>query len=91
MQSRDFLFGLIHVPMYDYWWGLTWQEVQLLSIDQPLVVYDHKTEKKKGFKKVNPLDVIRAKKEWEEKYKGREDEKIKIDFSQYMVTGKKNV
>lgn len=74
--------------MYDYWWGLTAAEVELMAIDQPLVVYDHKEKEggKKKFKKANPLDVIRAKREWEEKYKGREDEKIKIDFSQFAVS-----
>ena len=38
-MPRDFCFGLIRVPMWDYYWGLTAAQVELLTIDQPIVVY----------------------------------------------------
>lgn len=38
-MPRDFLFGMLRVPMWDYYWGLTAAQVELLTIDQPIIVY----------------------------------------------------
>lgn len=55
-----------------------------MSIDQPIVVYHHKEDKNKP-KKANPLAVIKAQKEWLDKYGDNPDQKIHIDFSKYNV------
>lgn len=50
-MPRDFCFGLIRVPMWDYYWGLTAAQVELLTIDQPIVVYKADEDNDKPWKK----------------------------------------
>ncbi len=38
-MPRDFFFGMIRVPMWDYYWGFTAAQIELLTIDQPIIVY----------------------------------------------------
>ena len=54
--------------MYEYMWVLTMAQVSLLALDQPIVVYDHKKDKKKKgeFKKADPLAVLRAAQKYEQ-------------------------
>lgn len=75
--------------MWGYYWGFTAQEIELMAIDQPIVVYDHKNKEKKKFGKVNKLNYAIVEREWKEKYEGRENEKIKLDFSQFDLGNNK--
>ena len=50
-MPRYFLFGFIEVPMWDYYWGLTAAQVELLTIDQPIVVYKADKDNDKPWKK----------------------------------------
>jgi hypothetical protein len=102
MMPRDFLFGLIRVPMWDYYWGLTAAQVELLTIDQPIVVY--KADKENTPWKNGTATASYAEKQlrlWEEKKRLREQEGRKvdikkafgqakrIDFGHFLSTGEK--
>ncbi len=70
--------------MYDYWWGLTAAQVELLSIDAPMVVYKKEPKRDKNGKiipkKANAVDVLAATEKYKEKYKDKEN-KVSFDFS----------
>lgn len=59
------------IAAYDYWWGYTAAEIDLMAIDQPVISY--KTEKKKGMmasrKEVAELDALAE--AWEKKRQGK--------------------
>jgi hypothetical protein len=38
-MPRYFFFGLVRVQMYEYYWGHTAAQIQLIDIDQPITVY----------------------------------------------------
>lgn len=72
MVARSFLFGLITIPMYEYRCVLSLAQIELLTVDKPLVVYPPKRKKgKKGDKPGRPSrkSIEEAKQKWEEKYK----------------------
>ena len=98
-MPRDFLFGMIRVPMWDYYWGLTAAQVELLTIDQPIVVYKADKDNDKPWKN-GTATAGYAKSQyqkWLEKKKKREAEgkdlgKMfqngrKIDFEKLLGTG----
>ena len=89
-MPRDFLFGLIRVPMWDYYWGLTAAQVELLTIDQPIVVY--KKEKKEAPWKNGTVSEEYADKQyrkWLERKKQREREGKTIDLEKTFANGQK--
>lgn len=76
-MPRYFFFGFVRVPMYEYRVGLTIAQVQLLTIDQPLVVYKKDNANKpkpgqKGYKKT----AAEAQKDYE-RWKARHEEEQK--------------
>ena len=92
-MPRDFLFGLVRVPMWDYYWGLTAAQIELLTIDTPIVVYKRDDSGKpkpgeKGFTRT----AEQARKEYE-KWKARQEAEkkkgVKIDLSTFLSTGEK--
>ncbi len=92
-MPRDFLFGLVRVPMWDYYWGLTAAQIELLTIDTPIVVYKRDDSGKpkpgeKGFTRT----AEQARKEYERWKARQEAEKkkgVKIDLSTFLSTGEK--
>lgn len=98
-MPRDFCFGLIRVPMWDYYWGLTAAQVELLTIDQPIVVYKADKDNDKPWKKGTVSEGYANKQyqKWLEKKKKREAEGKdldfrtgrKVDFGHFIATGEK--
>lgn len=101
-MPRNFFFGLVRVPMWDYYWGMTAAQVELLTIDQPIVVY--KKEKKDSPWKDGKVSEDYASKQyrkWLEGKKRREREGRtidientfskgqKVDFGEFLRTGEK--
>lgn len=89
-MPRYFLFGTVEVPMWDYYWGLTAAQVELLTIDQPIVVY--KKEKKDAPWKDGKVSEDYANKQyrkWLERKKQREREGKKIDIAGTFANAKK--
>ena len=83
-MPRDFLFGLIRVPMWDYYWGLTAAQVELLTIDQPIVVYKKDEDNDKPWKKGTVSEGYANKQyqQWLAKKKQREAEGKTLDITQ---------
>lgn len=89
-MPRDFLFGMIRVPMWDYYWGLTAAQVELLTIDQPIVVY--KADKKEAPWKDGKVSEEYAKsqyRKWLERKQQREREGKTIDLEKTFAKGRK--
>lgn len=98
MMPRDFCFGLIRVPMWDYYWGLTAAQIELLVIDQPIVVYKADEDNDKPWKKgtVSGSYAKNQYEKWLEKKKKRDAEGKnldifnqgkRIDFQHFVETG----
>jgi hypothetical protein len=70
--------------MWDYYWGLTAAQVELLTIDQPIVVYKADKDNDKPWKKgtVSGSYAKNQYQKWLEKKKKREAEGKKLDFQQ---------
>ena len=47
-HSRYFLFGLVRIPMYEWYWGYTQAQIELASADAPFVAYEAKPKPKPG-------------------------------------------
>ena len=97
-MPRDFFFGLIRVPMWNYYWGLTAVQIELLTIDQPIVVYKKDEDNDKPWKKgtVSGTYANSQYDKWLEKKKKREAEGKnldifnkgkRIDFQHFVETG----
>lgn len=74
MLPRDYFFGLYRVMAWDFWWGYTAAQIELMAIDVPLVVYG----KKKKFSTPDKEDIENASKLWMEKYGDKQGEKIDL-------------
>ena len=90
-MPRDFLFGLIRVPMWDYYWGLTAAQVEILTIDQPIVVYKKDENKPKPWENGTVTEdyAKKAYQKWLEKKKKREAEGKNVDINQVFQRGKR--
>lgn len=98
-MPRRFLLGMYEVPMWDYYWGLTAAQVELLTIDQPIVVYKADKDNDKPWKKGTVSEGYANKQyqKWLEKKKKREAEGKdldfrtgrKVDFGHFIATGEK--
>jgi len=98
-MPRYFLLGMYEVPMWDYYWGLTAAQVEILTIDQPIVVYKADKDNDKPWKKGTVSEGYANKQyqKWLEKKKKREaDGKDldfrtgrKVDFGHFIATGEK--
>lgn len=78
LADRDFFFGLYRVKAWDYWWGYTSAQIELMVTDAPLVVYDTDKKDDKGFKKATRKSVSEARKQWEEKYGENGGKSVKL-------------
>ena len=87
VASRSFLFGLVVVPMYEYRCVLSCAQIELLTVDKPVVNYGS-GKKYKGGKPKRPTrkDVEEAKRKWEEKYK--DGKKPVLDLSGFKIKTK---
>ena len=100
-MPRDFCFGLIRIPMWDYYWGLTSAQVEILTMDQPIVVYKADKDNDKPWTKgtVSESYANKQYQKWLEKKKKREESGApdigkalqgrKINFGHYLETGEK--
>lgn len=104
MMPRDMLFGFVRVPMWDYYWGLTAAQVDLLLTDRPVVVYKRDEERSAPWKNGTATKSYADKQyqRWLEKKKKREQDgrsvspdalfanAKRIDFSHYLSSGEKD-
>ena len=91
-MPRYFLFGLVRVQMYEYYWGHTAAQIQLIDIDQPITVYKRKDSNSglkpgdKGYKP-NKKKLDAAVERWQKRKAERENRGFKLD--QFLRTGEK--
>lgn len=90
-MPRDFLFGTVRVPMWDYRWGLTAAQVEILTIDQPMVAYKRDEDKETPWKngKVSESYAKSQYQKWLEKKKKREKEGKTLDAEKVFGKGKR--
>lgn len=65
MKPRYFFFGLYRVPMWEYMCGMTIAQIELLSVDKPLVLYG----KKKEFEDHDAQEIEQLKRKYESEHK----------------------
>lgn len=90
-MPRYFLFGLVRVPMWEYYWGHTKAQIELMTIDVPLTLFkkDKSGKPKPGEKgyKPNPKKLQEAVERWKKK---KEDRKKRgFSLSKFLNTGEK--
>lgn len=91
-MPRYFFFGIIRVQMYEYYWGHTAAQIDLIDIDQPLTVYA-KQDSPKGLKpgdkgwKPNAKKLEEAVRRWEKRKAEREKRGFRLDT--LLQTGEK--
>lgn len=89
MQPLILLGGLIRVPMYGYYWVHTSAQIDLIAIDTPVVVYNHK---KNGEVKHTKKEMNSIMEKWRSKRRkmGKDDDfsvGTKLDLNNFLRTG----
>ena len=87
MMPRYFLFGLIRVPMWEYRCGLTIAQIELLTIDTPIIVYKRNDNKPKPGEKGYTVSSDQAEKAYFEWLQRKKKRGRKIDFQHLLATG----
>ena len=91
-MPRYFLFGLVRVQMYEYYWGHTAAQIDLIDIDQPMIVYARQ-DKNHGLKpgdkgyKPDKKKLDAAVERWKKRKAEREKRGFKLDT--FLRTGEK--
>lgn len=91
-MPRYFLFGLVRVQMYEYYWGHTAAQIDLIDIDQPMIVYARQ-DKNHGLKpgdkgyKPDKKKLDAAVERWKKRKAEREKRGFKLD--KFLRTGEK--
>ena len=78
------------MPMWDYYWGLSERQVDLLLVDQAIVVYEKSKDKKpkagdkkKGVREMaapSRLAVAEAEAKWRARYGNGQKPKLNLNF-----------
>lgn len=87
-----YFFGFWRVPMYEYYWGHTAAQIQLIDYDQPLTLYrrhDPNEGKKPGDPgwKPNKKKLEDTVEKWKKRKKEREERGF--DLNMFLGTGAK--
>lgn len=91
-MPRYFFFGLFRVPMYEYYWGHTAAQIELIDIDAPMVCYkkhDPNEGKKPGDKGYKPdaKKLEASVEKWKRRKAAREARGFRLDT--FLQTGEK--
>lgn len=84
-----YFFGVWRVPMYEYYWGHTIAQIELIDADQPITVFEKSKSVKPGQPGYKPNE--RKLREATEKWKRRKAEREKrgFDLGKFLRTGEK--
>lgn len=92
-MPRYFFFGLVRVQMYEYYWGHTAAQIEMIESDRPLTLFkSHKNDIKpgqRGFKKT-AADAANDYQKWLDNKK-RLEKKFgrKLELDTFLRTGEK--
>lgn len=70
------------MPMWNYYYGMTLAQIELLTSDCPIIIYNTKKDKKDGAKKPRAGEVNDAIRRWKNKY-GKKGNKVNLDLNEY--------
>lgn len=90
-MSKSFFFGLVTVYDWEWLWGRTAAQIELRTIDQPIVVYKADKNKEKPWKNGTVSEDYASDqlRKWQERKKQREREGKIIDIEKALANGKK--
>ena len=93
MMSKSFFFGFVTVCDWEWLWGRTAAQIELRTIDQPIVVYKRDDSNKpkpgeKGFTKT-AAEAARDYQRWKERQEAEKRKGIKVSLSSFLATGEK--
>jgi len=101
VMRKDFFGGLWSVNDWEWLWGRTIAQLELRTIDQPIIVYKADKDKKKPWEDgtITEEYANKAYQKWLEGKKKRDAAGIKfdmgqvkkVDFNEYLRTGEKKV
>lgn len=74
MADRSFFFGLAVIPAYNYWWGYTAAQIELMAADIPVTNYGGGTKRTK----ITQEDYDEVRRKWEAEHGGRKNGNIKL-------------
>lgn len=74
MADRSFALGVVIIRAYNYWWGYTAAQIELMCADIPVTNYSGGTEETKITQET--IDELRS--NWERKHGGRKNSNIKL-------------
>lgn len=88
-MNKSFFFGLYTVYDWEWLWGRTAAQIELRTIDQPIVVYKADNNKPVPWKdgKVSKDYADRQYRRWLEKKRQREKSGKHVDFMKYLQNG----
>ena len=91
-MPRYLFFGLYRIPMYEYYWGHTTAQIELIDIDAPILCYA-KRDKNDGLKpgdkgyKPDARKLDKTVEQWKKRKAAREARGFKLD--KLLSTGEK--
>ena len=90
-MSRSFFFGFITVYDWEWLWGRTAAQIELRTIDQPIIVYKKDKDKEQPWKNGTVSEDYAQKqyRKWLERKKQREREGKTIDLEKTFANGRK--
>ena len=94
-MPRYFFFGLVRAQMYEYYWGHTAAQIELIDADVPFTCYKRRDKNDEAVTANKPRPgepgykpdaekLERAVEKWKERKKRR-----KFDMKHYLATGEK--
>ena len=92
-MPRYFFFGLVRVQMYEYYWGHTAAQIELIDADAPMICYKKHEGSRSGLKPGDKGYKPDAKKledtvaKWKKRKAAREARGFK--FGHFLATGEK--
>lgn len=92
-MPRYMFFGLYRIPMYEYYWGHTAAQIDLIDADSPTIVYKRQDKRQSGLKpgdkgyRPDPAKLDAAVKRWKERKAAREARGFRLDT--FLRTGEK--
>lgn len=74
MADRSFALGIVIIRAYNYWWGYTAAQIELICADIPVTNYGGGS----GKTKITREDCEEVRRKWEAEHGGRKNGKIKL-------------
>ena len=94
MQPKYFLFGLIRIERYEYLYGHTAAQIELMTYDVPITVYKADNNKPKPGEKGFERTAAQANIEYQRWLDRREKERnkgVKVNLDNFLSNGEEEI